>query len=169
MGVTVNLGAYGSGTYGSATGVGSAVSNIQNVLGSPYNDVLTGSKYGNVLVGGGGKDTITGGTGTSVLIGGVGTATIHGNSGNDLIVLGYTTFDNNPTALDAIFAEWDSSDSFTQRQQYLTGPFGHYNGGFGGYFLTKPTPVQLLLGYPGTVFDVPSDTYTVVPGTNWII
>jgi hypothetical protein len=166
-GVTVDLGAYGSGSYGYATAVGSTVSNIQNVIGSPYNDVLTGSKYGNVLVGGGGRDTITGGTGTSVLIGGVVTATIHGNSGNDLIVDGYTTFDNNPTALDAIFAEWDSSDSFTQRQHYLMGaPIGHYNG---GYFLLDPSPVQVLLGYPKTVFDVASDTDTVVTGTNWIL
>jgi Ca2+-binding RTX toxin-like protein len=152
--------------------VGSTVSNIQNVIGSPYNDVLTGSKYGNVLVGGGGTDTITGGTGTSVLIGGTGTATIHGNSGNDLIVRGYTNFDDNPTALDAIFAEWDSSDSFAQRKAYIWGPIiGHFNG---GYFLFQPTLVQMVLGYRPTFFDVlsngvPSDTWTTVQGTNWIL
>jgi hypothetical protein len=172
-GVNVNLGAYGSGTYGYATAVGSSVSNIRNVIGSPYNDVLTGSKYGNVLVGGGGADMITGGTGTSVLVGGAGTATIHGNSGNDLIVRGYTIFDDNPTALDAIFAEWDSPDSFAQRVAYIGDPTtrGHFNG---GYFLNIPTPLQMFLGYRQTYFDamsngVFSDTWTTVQGTNWIL
>jgi hypothetical protein len=159
-GVNVNLGAYGNGTYGYATAVGSSVNNIQNVIGSPYNDVLTGNVYGNVLVGGGGNDAITGGTGRSVLIGGMGGDTIHGRSGNDLIIGGYTSYDLNPTALDAIFAEWDSSDSFAQRVQYLSGPVGHLNGGF---FLI-PT------GTNRTVFDDgAADTITDVAGNNWII
>jgi hypothetical protein len=159
-GVNVNLGAYGNGTYGYATAVGSSVNNIQNVIGSPYNDVLTGNVYGNVLVGGGGNDVITGGTGPSVLIGGMGGDTIHGRSGNDLIIGGYTSYDLNPTALDAIFAEWDSSDSFAERVQYLSGPVGHLNGGF---FLI-PT------GTNRTVFDDgAADTITDVAGNNWII
>jgi hypothetical protein len=158
--VNVNLGAYGNGTYGSATGVGGTVANIQNVIGSPYNDVLTGNVYGNVLVGGGGNDVITGGTGRSILIGGTGGDTIQGRSGNDLIIGGYTSYDLNPTALDAIFAEWDSSDSFAQRVQYLSGPVGHLNGGF---FLI-PTATNR------TVFDDgAADTITDVAGNNWII
>jgi hypothetical protein len=157
-GVNVNLGAYGGGTSGSATGVGSSVSNIQNVIGSPYNDVLIGNGNGNVLVGGGGSDVITGGTGRSVLIGGTGTATIHGNSGGDLIVRGSTSFDLNPTALDAIFAEWDSPDSFTQRKQYLGGPTGHLNG---RYFLITTGPNR-------TVFDN-GDPFTDVAGSNWVL
>jgi Ca2+-binding RTX toxin-like protein len=160
-GVSVNLGAYGGGTYGSATGVGSSVNNIQNVIGSPYNDVLTGNNYGNVLVGGAGSDVLTGGTGPSVLIGGLGADVIHGNSGNDLIVKGYTVWDRNTTALDAIFAEWTSLDSFAQRTQYLLGPTGHYNG---IYFLNPNT------GTTQTVFsDGTSNTVTTVPGTNLVM
>jgi hypothetical protein len=160
-GVNVNLGAYGNGTYGYAAGVGGTVSNIQNVIGSPYADVLTGNRFGNVLVGGGGGDVINGGTGPSVLIGGRGNGTtIHGHSGNDLIIAGYTSFDNNPAALDALFAEWDSTDSITQRMQYLSGPIGHHNG---SYFLIHS-------GIGQTVFTAGySDTITDVAGTNWVI
>jgi hypothetical protein len=159
-GVTVNLGAYGGGTYGSATGVGSSVSNIQNVIGSAYNDVLTGNIYGNVLVGGGGNDTITGGSGRCVLIGGTGSDVINGKSGNDLIIGGSMSYDLNPTALDAIFAEWNSSDTLNQREQYLSGPTGHYNG---TYFLISS-------GTGKTVFDDGAfDTISVVGSANWVI
>jgi Ca2+-binding RTX toxin-like protein len=159
-GVNVNLGAYGNGTYGYATGVGCTVSNIQNIIGSAYNDVLTGKIYGNVLVGRGGNDVITGGTGRSILIGGAGADTIHGRSGNDLIIGGYTSYDLNPMALDALFAEWDSSDSLSQRIHYLSCPVGHYNG---TYFLI-PT------GTKRTVFDDgATDTITDDGGMNWII
>jgi Ca2+-binding RTX toxin-like protein len=158
--VTVNLGAYGNGTYGYATAVGSSVANIQNVIGSAYNDVLTGSSYGNVLVGDGGNDTINGGTGRSILIGGTGADTINGRSGNDLIISGSTAYDLNPTALDAIFAEWDSTDSYSQRVQYLSGPTGHFNG---GYFL-------IPAGTNKTVTDDGiADAITAVAGNNWII
>jgi hypothetical protein len=170
--VTVNLGAFGGGTYGSATGVGSSVSNIEIVLGThqlasaghPYVNVLTGSIYGNVLVGGLGNDTLTaykGGTGRNVLIGGGGSDTINGGPNGDLIIGGTTSFDMNPTALNAIFAEWTSSDSYTDRVKFLSGPTGHYNG---SYFLIPP-------GHTGqTVFDdgVP-DTITPGNGMNWII
>jgi hypothetical protein len=95
-----------------------------------------------------------------VLIAGRSVATIFGNSGNDLIVEGYTAFDNNPAALDAIFAEWDSMDSYAQRKQYLSGPTGHLNGRF---FL-------IPLGTNKTVFPSgTTDHVSVVAGNNWII
>ena len=159
-GATVNLGAYGGGTYGSATGVGSSVSNIRTVIGSPYNDVLTGNIYGNVLVGGAGNDKITGGTGRSILIGGLGADTIRGQSGNDLIIGGYTAYDLDPTALDAIFAEWASSEGLDQRKLHLKGPVGHLNG---SHFLISS-------GTGRTVFDDGAgDSTTIVGGSNWII
>jgi hypothetical protein len=161
QGVNVNLGAYSNASYGYATGVGGVVSNIQNVIGGPYADLLTGNRFGNVLVGGGGADVINGGTGPSVLIGGRGNnAVIHGHSGNDLIIGGYTSFDNNPAALDGIFAEWDSADSFAQRMQYLSGPIGHSNGNV--FLIPRGTGQTVFTaGY--------TDTITDVPGTNWII
>jgi hypothetical protein len=133
-GVTVNLGAYGNGTYGYATRVGTSVSNIQNVIGSRFNDILSGSIYGSVLDGLGGNDTLTAYSsgGRSVLIGGAGSDMLRGNAAGDIFIGGSTAWDSNPAnlaaAMNAIFAEWNSADTFTQRQAYLRGPRGHYNG-----------------------------------------
>jgi Ca2+-binding RTX toxin-like protein len=49
-----------------------ALHNIENVVGSDFNDVLTGSHKHNVLDGGAGNDKITGGVGSDVLTGGDG-------------------------------------------------------------------------------------------------
>jgi acrosin len=167
--VSVNLGAYGNGTYGFATGVGSSVANIQNVLGSPFADTLIGSIYGSVLDGEAGNDTLrayNGGSGRNVLIGGGGSDTITGGPNGDVIIGGSTSYDNlatNPNAiagLNAIFAEWSSADTYAQRMQYLSGPTGHYNG---SYFLIRSGAGQ-------TVFDDGvNDSITAGAGSNWII
>jgi hypothetical protein len=167
--VNVNLGAYGNGTYGFATGVGSSVVNIQTVIGSAYNDVLAGSIYGSVLDGGAGNDTLTaynGGTARNVLIGGTGSDSLKGGPNGDVLIGGSTSFDNPTTnanalaALNAIFAEWSSADTYAQRVQYLSGPTGHYNG---SYFLI-PT------GTGQTVFDDGvNDTITAGAGSNWML
>jgi hypothetical protein len=166
-GVNVNLGAYGKGTYGYATRVGTSVSNIQNVIGSRFDDTLTGSIYGSVLDGLGGNDTLTAysGGGRSVLIGGAGKDTLRGNAAGDILIGGSTAWDSNPAnlaaAMNAIFAEWKSADTFTQRQAYLRGPRGHYNG---STFLIPP-------GSTGqTVFDDGvKDSIVGGGGSDWII
>jgi Ca2+-binding RTX toxin-like protein len=81
--------------------------NIQNLLGTAFNDELTGNASDNVLTGGGGDDLISGGTGVDKLLGedgedtlvddGVGLAELNGGAGNDIIRL--TNFD---TAVDAV-------------------------------------------------------------------
>jgi len=78
----------------------------------------TGSGH-DVLIGGSGKDTLTDtGTGYNILIGGPGVDTIKGN-GNDILISGTTSYDSNtPTniaALDAILAEWSSTDLYSTR------------------------------------------------------
>ena len=59
-GVTVNL------TAGTATATG-GVANIQNVTGSPANDIITGNSASNVINGNGGTDVLKGGGGGSDL------------------------------------------------------------------------------------------------------
>jgi RHS repeat-associated protein len=78
----------------------------------------TGSGH-DVLIGGLGKDTLTDtGTGYNILIGGPGVDTIKGN-GNDILISGTTSYGSNtPTniaALDAILAEWSSTDLYSTR------------------------------------------------------
>ena len=70
-GVTVDLGA------GTASGYGNDVlSAIANVVGSPFDDGITGDATANSLSGGGGNDTIVGGLGSDTIDGGLGNDTI---------------------------------------------------------------------------------------------
>jgi hypothetical protein len=72
-----------------------------------------------ILIGGSGADTLTdSSTGSSILIGGGGADTIKGN-GQDILLSGSTTYDSNTSAniaaLDAILAEWASSDLYATK------------------------------------------------------
>ncbi len=115
--VTVNLAAFSVGvsgppTYGTATAAGS-VANVQTVIGSAYNDVLSGGYYGSVLVGGAGNDTLTAyrGTHRNVLVGGLGADQLTGGLGDDILIGGYTAYDANVAALTAVFREWSRTDA----------------------------------------------------------
>ena len=120
-GVAVDL------TANSATGVdGGAVggiANIRNVRGGLGSDTLRGNSRGNILIGGPGADTshdtIIGGSGRSILIGGKGTDTVRGGSTDDIVIGGFTNYDNsgnaNDQALEAILTAWQSSDTYSTR------------------------------------------------------
>ena len=71
-GVTVNL-ATGTGSGGDAAG--DTLSGIEVVVGSGFNDSLTGDGGANTLDGGASNDTLAGGAGSDSLIGGTGTDT----------------------------------------------------------------------------------------------
>jgi Ca2+-binding RTX toxin-like protein len=68
-GVTIDL-LHGTGLGGDAQG--DTLANIENVVGSAFDDTLIGSSAGNVLSGGAGDDTLIGGAGADVLDGGAG-------------------------------------------------------------------------------------------------
>jgi len=77
-----------------ATGVASdgldgtdSLTSIENVLGSAYNDTLTGSTAANLLTGNAGNDSLVGGDGADTLLGGLGNDTLAG--GNDLDTASY--------------------------------------------------------------------------------
>ena len=80
--VAVDLGLGNAG----GTAIGSdTLSNIQNVTGSAFNDILIGSNANNIIRGTAGNNTIQGVAGNNQLFGGEGNDTIHGGSGNDFI------------------------------------------------------------------------------------
>jgi serralysin len=56
---------------------------IENLLGSSFNDTLTGSQFVNALVGGAGDDVISAGNGNDSLSGGLGNDTLTGGVGKD--------------------------------------------------------------------------------------
>ena len=125
--VTVNLAA------GFATSIGSIV-NIKNVHGGNGVNTLTGNYQGNALIGGpAGGDTIIAGSGTgqSLIIGGAGADVLKGTSGalesegnpvgsgQDIIIGGFTNYDNNLVALASMLDEWESPTLFNTRVQHL--------------------------------------------------
>ncbi|WP_336346949.1 retention module-containing protein [Pseudomonas monsensis] len=80
-GVTVNLGLLGAqNTLGAGT---DTLSNIENLIGSNFNDTLTGDNNNNVINGGLGNDILNGGGGDDLLIGGLGNNTLTGGPGAD--------------------------------------------------------------------------------------
>ncbi len=89
---------------------------------------VSGSTANNVLVGGAGNDVLTGGRGRDLLIGGGGPDTLTAGSGDDILIGGSTLYDSpSPTmtypqqlsALNALMAEWGSSDPYALRVSYL--------------------------------------------------
>lgn len=90
-GVTLNLTA-GIGSRGDANG--DTYAGIENVIGSLFDDFITGSSGDNTLVGGMGDDTLRGSAGDDLLRGGLGNDILNGGSSSDQF-----RFD---TALDAV-------------------------------------------------------------------
>jgi len=56
---------------------------IENAIGSSFDDTLIGNRLGNVLAGGAGKDVLLGGAGDDWLFGGAGDDTVDGGAGTD--------------------------------------------------------------------------------------
>ncbi|KAF0863532.1 retention module-containing protein [Pseudomonas sp. LD120] len=80
-GVTVSLGLLGAqNTLGAGT---DTLTGIENLVGSNYNDTLTGDGNANVITGGLGDDVLNGGSGDDLLIGGMGNNTLTGGGGSD--------------------------------------------------------------------------------------
>jgi Ca2+-binding RTX toxin-like protein len=73
-GVTVDLNISGAQSVGGGLGK-DTLYYIYNLLGSSFNDTLTGDGNNNVLSGGGGNDILVGGAGSNTLNGGAGTDT----------------------------------------------------------------------------------------------
>ncbi|WP_175389128.1 S-layer family protein, partial [Pseudomonas sp. C2B4] len=80
-GVTVNLGVTGAqNTFGAGT---DTLTGIENLVGSNFNDSLTGDNNSNIITGGLGNDVLKGEGGDDFLIGGLGNNTLTGGSGAD--------------------------------------------------------------------------------------
>jgi hypothetical protein len=88
--------------------------------GPAAGDTLSTSSSGNsILAGGSRNNTLTDtGTGSNILISGGGIDSLTGN-GNDILIGGTTNYDANNSAdiaaLDAILAEWDSTDAYSTK------------------------------------------------------
>ncbi|MDD5161045.1 MAG: M10 family metallopeptidase [Sulfuricurvum sp.] len=82
-GITINLAlttAQATGGAGTDT-----IINFENIIGSSYNDTLTGNNGNNMLNGGIGNDTLNGGDGNDIIDGGLGNDTLNGGTGIDTV------------------------------------------------------------------------------------
>ncbi|MGO1074610.1 hypothetical protein [Inquilinus sp. CA228] len=79
-GVAIDLTA---GTEAGGDAEGDALSSIEDLIGSAFNDTLNGSALANVLTGGAGVDTLRGFDGDDVLRGGAGADVLSGGEGAD--------------------------------------------------------------------------------------
>jgi len=71
---------------GTATGYGAdTLINIEDLVGSPHADSLSGDANNNLLIGGHGADTLMGGGGSDTLRGGMGNDRLDGGSGTDTL------------------------------------------------------------------------------------
>jgi len=103
------------------------------VFGGAGNDSVKGGGGNDILVGGDGDDLLHGQAGRDLLIGGDGADRIIGHTDDDILVAGYTIYDSNVTALQAVLSEWTSSRTYSQRSNNVLGPTT--NGSNGTYFL----------------------------------
>lgn len=107
--VTVNLATTtGQNTLGAGT---DTLSSFEWLIGSGFNDTLTGSTAANNIYGGAGNDTISGGSGNDILYGGAGTDTLTGGANADTFVFeAASAFANQDTITDFSTANADKID-----------------------------------------------------------
>ncbi len=149
------------------------------IWGGVGNDTINSGAGNDVVFGDEGDDTIFGGEGRDVLIGGLGSDRISGEGNEDLLIAGYTLYDNsyNHTAplsfeqrrraIEAISAEWASSLNQAQRKANLLGnPVGTtWNDRKNGYAFLRS---NLTGSSNNTVFDDQSIDYlTGGAGVDW--
>ncbi len=72
-----------SGIATDGFGDADAISNIENVIGTNEDDIITGNSDNNILIGEAGEDDLSGGDGDDILYGGWNADTLDGGDGND--------------------------------------------------------------------------------------
>ncbi len=124
----------GAGTAtGSGQGAGDTITNIENITGTSFNDILTGDANANTILGGAGNDTLNGGGGADTISGQGGLDVINGGAGDDTLIGGPDAdrfvyniaalwdddsvigWQNNVDKIDLVGAGFDFSD-FTETQ-----------------------------------------------------
>ena len=146
-------------------------SDIENLIGSRYDDVLIGNSEYNRLDGGPGNDRLVGGYGADVLVGGPGTDTV---DYSNVLFSGVTANLSDGTAEGAWRANGDTFDSIenligSRQADTLIGDAGNnvLEGGAGADTLEGGSGDDLLRGGPGNDTlkgGSGDDTFGFVPG-----
>lgn len=72
-------------THGVGETLPFTIKNIERVIGSQFDDTITGDRFIQQIDGGGGNDLIRGGVGDNILFGGDGADELYGGAGNDYL------------------------------------------------------------------------------------
>ena len=172
--VNVNL---QTNTASGGHGEGDIISNIENITGSDFADVLTGDSAHNILKGGNGDDSLNGGSCNDSLNGGNGDDTLNGygytneydtltgGEGADTFVLGDATFLNDGTVYYGEAAgfgvaritdfDWLEGDKFQ-----VFGDLADYSLSYGDRHGSGAE--DTFIEYKGDIIAVVQDTTTVV-------
>jgi Ca2+-binding RTX toxin-like protein len=84
-GVSVNLTTGNAVARNAGIRFSDSIESVENVIGSDFNDRITGSSAANDLFGGFGSDYLSGGARADYLVGGAGNDSIYGGTGSDII------------------------------------------------------------------------------------
>jgi hypothetical protein len=98
------------------------------IFGGGGNDIIAGSSGHNVLVGGSGNDSIAGGAGFGLIIGGGGIDQLTSVGHGDVLVGGWTDFDNpampsNIATLRSVVVAWIAAQSYNARAAHVLSLF----------------------------------------------
>jgi Ca2+-binding RTX toxin-like protein len=97
--------------------------NVENVIGTSYNDVINAGKLGNVIDGGGGNDIIRAGKGSDAVYGGAGDDTLDGQNGVDVLTGGtgrdYFEFSSGIADIGKTATKCDTITDFTSGEDHI--------------------------------------------------
>jgi VCBS repeat-containing protein len=123
-------------------------------------DSLQGGGGNDILVAGAGDDLVIGGDGRDLLIGGVGADRLVGDAEEDILIAGWTSYDDDVAALTSLMKEWKLDTSYASRTTNVVVGTGLTSG-------------YRLVGDDGstqTVFnDADVDILTGAQGQDWFL
>ncbi len=142
---------------------GNAANNL--ILGNDGNDTIRSAGGDDILVGGNGNDVLRGASGRNLLIGGSGADLMLGGSDDDLLLSGSSTYEADANALQALAAEWASTNAYQTRVNHLLGKLaGGANGSvvLGPLTVTNDNSADYLTGNTGQDWFLASSPQDVI-------
>ena len=126
VGITLNLGSDFLVRRGAGAASGDLLIDVEDVIGSAFDDLLTGSAIANRLTGGAGADRLNGGGGNDVILDGLGDDSANGGTGDDTFIVGAgaNDFDGGEGSDTLDYSQFFGAITFDLVNQTLSGGAG---------------------------------------------